>query len=75
MYKKITNINKTLRKEEIAKLEHFKSKNKDKDVQVYYVTTACGCGFSYIATTNKPYDKNFGNCIDITDYDGRLEKF
>ena len=66
---------------EIAKIDEFKKNNPEKsNLTVYYTTEMClGMGFSLIATFDKPKVKNgiidFGNYVDITDYDYRLDEF
>lgn len=66
---------------EINKLNEFKKANPDKiNPTVYYCTDGhLGMGYSLIATFDKPKRKdgkiNFGNCIDITDYEYRLETY
>jgi len=66
---------------EINLLNEFKRNNPDKiSPMVYYTTEGhLGMGYSLIATFDKPKKKNgkinFGNCIDITDYDYRLNTF
>jgi len=70
-----------LNEKELDSLNLFKLKNHDKDVKVYYsVYNTGGIGFKIIATTDVPkvIDENhcdFGNCIDITDYDFRIEQY
>ena len=70
-----------LNEKELVILNEFKNKNIDKEVKVYYSTyDTLGIGFKLIATTDKPklirmYGKcDFGNCIDITDYDTRINE-
>ena len=79
MYHIVNNIYNVLYEKELDNLEQFKRENPGKDVKIYYVTQAQGCGYSFIATTETPkYDNNilyFGNHVDITDYYNRLEEF
>lgn len=68
---------------EINLLNEFKKKHPDKvSPTVYYTTNdSLGMGYKLIATFDKPkrismYGKiDFGDCIDITDYDFRLDTF
>lgn len=73
---------KKLNKNELKLLTAFMMDNPEKDIKVYYSTyDTLGMGFKLIATTDKPklnrmYGKcDFGNCIDITDYEKRLNEF
>ena len=66
---------------EITKLNKFKKDNPDKGWPTVYFTTEgfLGMGFRLIATFDKPKRKNgkidFGDCVDITDYDYRLDQY
>ena len=73
---------KKLNENELKLLTAFMMDNPEKDIKVYYSTyDTLGTGFKLIATTDKPklirmYGKcDFGNCIDITDYEKRLNEF
>jgi len=77
MYKKFDISHCT--QKEINVLNQFKRDNSDKiSPTVYYVTCVGGMGFSLIATFDKPKIVNgtydFGNHIDITDYDIRIHE-
>lgn len=80
MYRKVTDISKLYEKE-LTRLDEFKKQNPNKDVNVYFNTyDTGGIGFNLIATTDKPklegkYSCDYGNSIDITDYDIRIDEF
>ena len=80
MYRKVTDISKLYEKE-LTRIEEFKKQNPNKDVNVYFNTyDTVGIGFNLIATTDKPkiinkYSCEYGNSIDITDYDIRIDEF
>lgn len=80
MYRKVTDISKLYEKE-LTRLEEFKKENSDKHVNVYFNTyDTGGIGFNLIATTDKPkiinkYSCEYGNSVDITDYDIRIDEF
>lgn len=70
---------KELYESELRLLDSFKENNPEKEVKVYYSTyDSLGIGFKLIATTDIPKiikmngKCDFGNCVDITDYDERI---
>lgn len=75
MYTKFTE--QQLNEKELDSLNLFKLKNHNKDVNLYYSTyDTGGIGFKIIASTDIPkitrsHGVDFGNCMDITDYDFR----
>lgn len=79
MYTKFTE--QQLNEKELDSLNLFKLKNPTKDVKLYYSTyDTGGIGFKIIASTDIPkitgsHDVDFGNCMDITDYDYRLDQY
>lgn len=65
---------------EIDALNDFKKDHPTKSVVVYYTTDGfVGSGHALIATIDKPIKKDgrthFGRCLDITDYDYRINTF
>lgn len=79
MYTKFTE--KQLNEKELESLNLFKLKNPSKNVKLYYSTyDTGGIGFRIIASTDIPKITNsdsadFGNCMDITDYDFRIDQY
>lgn len=83
MYRKIPERKwqKLLYEKEQERLQDFIKDNPGKTVSVYYSTyNTEGVGFMLIASIDKPKIKNkyicsFGNAVDITDYDERINEF
>ena len=79
MYTKFTE--QQLNEKELDSLNLFKLKNPDKDIKLYYSTyDTIGIGFRIIASTDIPkvtklHGVDFGNCMDITDYDFRIDQY
>ena len=79
MYTKFTE--QQLNEKELDSLNLFKLKNPSKDVKLYYSTyDTGGIGFKIIASTDIPkitglHNVDFGNYVDITDYDYRLDQY
>jgi hypothetical protein len=79
MYRKIT-LDKLTEKEKDS-YRKFCGDNLVPEANIYYSTyNTGGIGFHIIVSTDKPkiinsYNCNFGNSIDITDYDVRINEY